>query len=329
VQLGDKSQVLKLGSPVDAKLPDGDRFALVEGDGPKIVGVLPGGVVKKLLGEPIKFRDKLLTKFVDADKLILDRGSRKATFAKVDGSWKLTLPVTADAEQAEIDELINALATLRADELVAEKPADLAPYGLKTPEATWQLFAGDKPVLSLKLGKKDATGRVHAMLEAGDMVAFLDPILTGKVLAEYRKRALWTDVDASQIETVVLTSGTGNVVLQKQGNGWVDPAKPADKFDGAKITELLAAFAGLKAERYAADQKADLALYGLEKPSRVIVVTARGGATKSLAIGGPEGTSAGKQVYAKVNDPSRTEVIVLSEADSAKLTRDRAGLLAK
>ena len=247
----------------------------------------------------------------------------------MDGTWKLTQPVAADAEQGELDELLNALATLRADELVAEKPADLTPFGLKNPEAKWTLFNADKPVLTLLLGKKDATGRVFAMLDKGDLVALLDPVLTGKVLAEYRKRAVWTDVDASQLESVILTATNGNVVLQKQGGVWIDPEKPGDKFDAAKVTELAAAFAGLKAERYVADAKADLAVYGLDKPAFVVAVVGKGGATKSLAVGGPEGTSGGKQRYAKVNDPARPEVFVLSESDTAKLTRDRASLVEK
>ena len=85
----------------------------------------------------------------------------------------------------------------------------------------------------------------------------------------------------------------------------------------------------MKAERYVADAKADLAVYGLDKPAFVVAVVGRGGVTKSLAIGGPEGTSGGKQRYAKVNDPARTDVFLLSEADTAKLTRDRASLLEK
>ncbi len=325
-----ETKTLKLGALVDAAKPDGDRYALVEvADKPKTVLVLAGAIAKKLLGEPIKFRDKSLAKIADADKFTLERGGRAATFAKVDGTWKLTQPVTADAEQGELDELLNALATLRADELVAEKPADLAPYGLKSPEAKWTLFNADKPVLTLLLGKKDGTGRVHAMLDKGDLVALLDPVLTGKVLAEYRKRAVWSDVDASQLESVILTASNGNVVLQKQGTVWADPNKPGDKFDAAKVSELAATFAGLKAERYVADAKAELAAYGLDKPAFVIAVVGKGGVTKSLAVGGPEGTSGGKQRYAKVNDPARPEVFVLSEADTAKLTRDRASLVEK
>ena len=325
-----ETKTLKLGALVDAAKPDGDRYALVEAaDKPKAVLVIAAATAKKLLGEPIKFRDKSLAKIADADKFVLERGGRTATFAKVDGTWKLTAPVAADAEQGDLDELLNALATLRADELVAEKPADLTPFGLKSPEAKWTLSNADKPVLTLLLGKKDATGRVHAMLDKSELVALLDPALTTKVLAEYRKRSQWTDVDASQAETVVITGPAGNVTLQKKGDAWSDPAKPADKFDAARVTELVTAFAGLKAERYVADGKSDLAVYGLDKPGRVVAVVGKGGVTKSLAVGGPEGVSGGKQRYAKVNDPARPEVFLLSEADTATLTRDRAALVEK
>ena len=312
-----ETKVLKIGAPVDAAKPDGDRYAMADA---LTVGVLAGPLAKKLLGDAIKFRDKSLAKFVDADKLTLERGDRKVTFAKVAGTWKVTEPTSADAEQAEIEELVNALANLRADEILADKPETMEPFGLKTPEAKWQLFADDKPVLTLLLGSKEKDGnRVHAMIDKGNLVALLDPILTGKVLGEYRKRAVWSDVDASQVESVVISSGTSNVVMQKMGADWRDPAKPDEKIDPAKVTEFLAAFAALKAERYASDKDAKLGLYGLEKPQRVIVINQRGSVTKTLYLGGPEGTSAGKRVYAKVADPARSDVFILNEADTAKL----------
>ncbi len=324
-----EAKVLKLGNPVDPAKPDGDRYALAEHQGgPVVVGVLPASLAKRLLAGPIKFRDRSLAKFVDADRLTLERGDRKVTFAKEGGTWKVTEPVKADAEQADLDELVNALANLRADELAADKPADLKPFGLDAPEAKWKLFAGDREVLSLLVGAKEKGGpRAYAKLEKGDTVALLDAALTGRVLGEYRKRAVWSDLDASQIESVVVSSGASNFVLRKDGDKWTDPAKPTDPIDAAKVTETLAALAGLKAERFVADKDANLSLYGLASPSRVIVVTPKGGASKTLQLGGPEGSSGGKRVYAKL--PDQPAVFVLSEADTAKLTRDRPAFLGK
>ncbi len=326
---GDK--VLRIGGPVDPNQPAGDRFVTADAAGePVVVGVLAAALGKKLLAEPLQFRDKTLAKFIDADKATVTRGDRTATFIKDGGTWKMTAPVAAAAEQADLDELVNALAGLRADEFAAEKPADLAPFGLKAPAATLTLSAGDAVVLTLAVGAREQAGpRVYARVAKSDLVAFLDPALSARVLGEFRKRGVWTDADPAQVESVAVSTAGGNFVLLKEGTGWRDPGKPADAVDPTAVTEFLAAFAGLKVERYVADTAPKLALYGLDKPTRVLVVTQSGGATKTLKLGGPEGTSGGKRVYAQVGDPARPEVFVVSEADLAILTRGRPAFGAK
>jgi hypothetical protein len=319
-----KTFTLRVGKPVDEKAPAGDRFVQTDKAGP--VKVLAAAVANKLLAEPVKFKDKLLGKFVDADKVTVVRGDRKAEFAKVDGTWKMTAPVATDAEQGELDALIAAAATLRADELVAEKPKDLKEYGLDSPTATVKFFNGDKEVRGIQIGKKHTDGRrVYAKVEGADAVVLFDPGLSAKLLGEYRKRAVWSGVDASQVQSLAVSSGDSNFAFTKVGPAWLDPQKADDQPDPAKVTDTLAALAGLKAERFAADKDADLKLYGLDKPSRVIVVTQQGGAAKTLHLGGEVGGTNGKQVYAKVEEKDRTDVFVLSEADTAKLVRDRSG----
>ena len=325
---GSAVRVLRIGGPVEAGKPAGDRFT--QADGSKVVGVLPAAAAAKLLAPVIQFRDKTLAKFVDADSVTIVRGDRTASFTKAGGTWAMTSPVKAPAEQAELDDLVNALADLRADEWVADGPKELAPFGLSPPAATLTLAAGDKPVLTLLVGAAEANGpRLYAKTAAGPLVAKLDAALSGRVLAEYRKRAVWDDVDAAQVTGLVVSAAGGNFVLNKDGAAWRDPAKPADQIDAAKITELLATFANLKAERYAADADAKLEIYGLAKPGRVIIVSTRNGPTRTLHLGGPEGASGGKKRYAKVADPARPEVFVLSAADVEVLTRPRAAFGAK
>jgi hypothetical protein len=282
-----------------------------------------------LLAAPLKFRDKSLAKFVDADKITLTRGDRTVTFAKVAGNWKVTAPLTADASQTDLDEFVNAAAKLRADELEAEKPDSLEPYGLDTPEITWTFFADDREVLKLFIGKVEG-GRAFAKTATSDEVARLDPAMTAKVLGEYRKRQIWSDVDASQAVSLILGGeGLSNSVFRKDGTVWIDTQKPTDSVNEAKITETLAALAGLKAERYVADTDAKLELYGLAKPAQVLVLSLRDNVTRTLHLGGPVGGTNGKQVYAKVGEPGRGEVFILSETDTAILTRDRSAYLNK
>jgi hypothetical protein len=327
--VGETKPVLKLGKPVDEKQPEGDRYAVAESKGPATVGVIPGFLANKLLAEPLKFRDKVVAKFIDADKITLERGDRKITFVKADGSWKVTEPDAFPAEQADLDEFVNAAAKLRADELVAEKPGDLKPYGLDKPEATWKFFENGKEVLSLAVGAKEKAGpRVFAKAEKSDTVALLDPTLSAKVLGEYRKREVWKDLDASGIDLLTFSQEGSNFVLQKSPAGWRDPSKPADAIDPAKVAEVLGALPLLKAERYVADKDAKLELYGLAKPRRKIIILQRSG-PKTLEIGSDVGGTNGKQVYARVAEPGRSDVFVLSEADTAKLMRDRPSFLGR
>lgn len=320
-----EEKTLRIGNEVDDG-KTGDRYATVDG---KTIGVLPHALVTKLLAAPLKFRDRTLAKFVDADQATLVRGDRTVTFAKVDGTWKLMKPITADAEPAELDELINAVAKLRADELAAEQPESLAPFGLDRPELTWTFMAGDKEVLKLALGRHDPNGaRAYAQVQGSPIVAILDPTMTARLEAEYRKRAVWSGVDAAQIETIAVSSGMSGFSLRKQGAVWVDPERPEEKINNGAVTEFLDALAGLKAVRYAADEKADFKLYGLDPGERVITLLQKGGVTRVLHIGREVGDQKGR-VYARVGDNDRSDVVVIGEADAAKIRKDRSGFLAK
>src|SRR5262249_21175243 len=124
-------RVIKIGKPVDEKSPQAsplERFFMT--DTSSTVGILDGAMASRLLGGPLQFGDRFLARFGDADKAILERGPGKAAFAKGDGTWKLTEPLAAEAEQTDLEDLVNALARLRANELIAERSTDLKPYGL-------------------------------------------------------------------------------------------------------------------------------------------------------------------------------------------------------
>jgi hypothetical protein len=316
--------VLKMGAPADAKQPEGDRFAMVEGS--KVVGVLPRAEAKRLLADPIQFRDRtLVRRLAEPDRVVLERsdrtGANQAVFTKVDGTWKLTSPVTAEAEHSDMEDFLNALYKLRADELIAEKPPaeKLKEFGLDKPEATWHFYASDKEILGLQVGKRDATGqRCYAKLLGGDIVFLLEPQVTGRATAEYRKRSLWSGFDAAQVDMLTISGESGNFVLRKNAGAWQLDGKPDQRVNQDVVTETLGALANLKVERFVRDKDAPLDVYGLGKPKRIIVARTGGGMTQTLDLGNAEGGS--KRLYATL--PGQTAVFVLSEADSAKLDRD-------
>jgi hypothetical protein len=303
-----------------------DRFAQVEGS--QAVAVIAGPLADQLLAAPIRFRDRAIARFADADKAILERGPRTATFANVDGTWKLTAPTEATAEQTELDDFVNALARLRADELVAEKPADLKPYGLDKPEAHWRFMSGAKEVLSLLVGGPDKGGRRrYAKLASGDVVFLLDGPTTNRVLAEYRTRTVWpTPLDAAQVESVRFGYARNPFILTKVDNLWQVVGKLGALVNVAAVNETLDALARLRVERYILDKGADPKLYGLEPPELTIDLQTPTG-KRALQIGRTEGDS--KRYYARVPDKDRSDVFVISEPEGARIVRDVAAFTEK
>jgi hypothetical protein len=290
--------------------------------------VLPGDLSRTLVAGPLAYRNRTLARFVDADRAVLTRGQRRAVFAKVDGTWKLTEPTAAEAEQTELDNLVNAVAELKASELVVEKPdaAALKQYGLDRPEATWLFQSGDKDVLHLLLGNKDKLGRMYAKLEKGELVFLLDAPLARQLLAEYRNRAAWSppSLDSAQAEALTYTHGANSFTLEKGPDGaWKVAGKPDVKVKSEAVTDALAALAGLKVERYVVDKDAAMKLYGLDPAELAIEVMTPSG-KRTLSVGrNPDGE--GKKYYGRVLDKDRTDVFVISEADAGRIVRDLAG----
>jgi hypothetical protein len=328
IKLGedDKGRTLKIGAPVKGADKDAkpDRYVMV--DGSTVVGILSGTEATELLAPPVAFRDHTLAKFADADKAILDRAGRKATFEKIDGTWKLKEPVEAEAEQADLEDFVNAVAKLRADELVAEKPADLKQYGLDKPEARWRFLNGDKEVLALLVGapeksKERIEDRCYAKLAKGDLVFLLSPSLTKRALGEYRSRKLWASLDPNQVEKIHFGYATRPFELEKVDDSWQVVGKPELKVKTAAVSEALAALGGLKAERTVADKDPDLKLFGLEPPQLVLEVSLRGGGKRVLQVGRSEGES--KRAYARVPG-ERGDVFTISEADGGRILRNLA-----
>ena len=324
--VGDRGEqkTLRIGNAVNSVELDSDRYVAVESSSPEvIVGVLPAALVNKLLPPAVAFRDRSLAKFVDADRAVLERGDRKITFAKAGVAWKVTEPLAVAAESSELEALVADLGKLRADTWVAEKKgADLKKFGLDKPAARWTLFNGDQTVLVLLLGSKTADGRIHVTTDKGELIGLLDPVLTSRLLGEYRERKAWA-LDAAQVGEIAIAGPGGKFTLEKSGQAWIDPANPADAIDARVVTELLGTLGSLRVERYAVDRNADLKLFGLENPEATLTVVSAG--TKHvLEVGGVVGGTNGKQRYARVVDKGRSDVFILAPNDTTRLIRPRA-----
>jgi Domain of unknown function (DUF4340) len=326
-------KALTIGGPVDPMKPDGERY--VQSEGATTVVVLSAPMSKRLLADPLKFRERNLASFVTADKVVVTRDGKDVTFVKEGGNWKMTTPINTDAEDEALRELHDSLARLRAEEIVAEKPADLKSYGLDKPER-WRVYNGDREVLNLLVGAREKVGdpgkqkdglRAFAKLEKGDLVVLLDMALTSKLAAEYRKRGLWEQLDVAQATRIEVETpeGPGSFKLTKGPLGWMDPVNPTQRISVEAVTDFLDSFAGLKADRFIEHEAKDSGkLYGLDPPRKTVTVTTQSGQRRTLQLGRLDEA---KRVYARPDDKAGKAVVVLSEADTNHLNRDRGAFV--
>ncbi len=321
---GMAGQKLKVGNLVDAKQPDGPRYAQVEDA--LVVGVLPAKLVKQLLAPELFFRDRKLAQFLSADRMVQEAGQRKLTFVKQPGGWRMTQPITDTAADAALREFHDAAAQLRAAEIVAEKPDDLKAYGLAMPSFRWHFYDGDQEVVDLLIGKQEPNGeRVYAKLANGDLVVLLSPALSKSATAEYRARALWEPLDASQVNRLVIRTPEETINLTKGPAGWQDTQKPGDRFDQEAINQTLTTLANLQLERFVRDNDANLKLYGLEPPQQQLQVE-----TPNRKVALQLGTlrDGTQTVYARLPQ-GRTGVFVLPADASTILRQQRSDYLEK
>jgi hypothetical protein len=330
-------RVLLLGRVVDEA--QGDRYALVKGTAK--VGILAGSTVKALLAGPLAFADHQVARFRDADRILLEQGARKATFSKVEGSWKMVKPLDTEVEHEALEAFLDGLYRLRADELVMEKPseADLKKVGLDRPVMKWKIFNGDKEELELLVGAAESTPggesapgpgpgpggvpRRYARVAGKDLVFLLDPKVSAAAVSEYRPRSIWKEpFDPVQIETVRFGYKEKPFELRKGEDGsWQVVGRPDVKLDAKLVNDTLALLRDPRLEHYAVDQGADLALFGLKPPELVLEATTPSG-KRVLHVGGLEGKS--QRRYAHRPDSGRTDVLLLSAADSTRLFRQLA-----
>jgi len=320
--------VIKVGDL--AKEPNktntGERYALI--DKGESVAVLAPELAKHLVAPPLHFADRNLASFGSADKVTVERGPRKATFTKSDSRWQMAGPVKADAEDSALDDFLKELRRLRVDELIAEK-GDLKQFGLDRPQVQWTCSSGGKDVLTLLVGnvetgkEKEPNPRRYGKLANNDAIFLLSAKQTEKALDEYRSRKPWTSFDAVQVEQITY-GGAAPFTLKKNENLWTAAGKPEAKINAKAVSDTLDALAGLKVQRWLADEKGDLQLHGLQPPQLTIDLQTSSG-KRSLLIGRAEADS--QRVYAAV--AGETSIFVLSEEDAKRVVKPLAGFLEK
>lgn len=159
------------------------------------------------------------------------------------GKWEITAPKTLPADADAVQNVTSTLTSLTADQVVEEKPGDLAPFGLKDPAASIIVTRKDGKTSQLDFGDEAPTsGLVYAKVAGDPKVYALSTSMKtslDKTAQDLRDKRLLT-FDSDKLSRLELTAKKQTVELGRNAQNEWQIVKPKPyRADGFQAEELI------------------------------------------------------------------------------------------
>ncbi|OGD16473.1 MAG: hypothetical protein A2V76_11170 [Candidatus Aminicenantes bacterium RBG_16_63_14] len=214
----------------------------------------------------------------DIRKASLARDGETLTFERDEaGPWRLTSPLQAAADDYEVDNFIDSLASLRIARVVEKEAKDLAAYEIPKMEVSVWVKGNDTPV-RLLIGMENPLDKtLFAKREDDPRVVLLASTLKttlDKKVFDFRQKDVFKFI-AADVKTVRVKTKDVSWQAAREETGWFLKAPVASLAAEGKIDALLDSLSGLRAKEFVAEDKnADvLKKYGLEKPEYEVALS--------------------------------------------------------
>ncbi len=258
---------------------------------------------EKVFGVETDTIQELTIKVADKESTSLKRES---------AGWRVTAPVTSDADVTEVTTLLSSLSSLERQLIVDENPSDIAPFGLN-PAAIEVAYKADgmSDFARLLIGRKTATGSdLYAKLADNPRVflisGYLETTFNRGTFELRDKTALKLERGSvSSIDLVV--DKQPPISLAKANNAWAIKAPWQTRGDYGGVEGLVGRIAAVQMKSVVAENATDLKTYGLDAPQLQVKVGA-GSAQATLLVGKADGDA----FFAK--DGSRDIVFTVEKA---------------
>jgi hypothetical protein len=284
-------------------------FGQLEGDEETVLA-LPETVLKAVPEGPLAFQDRTMVRQDPRTvrRIELELMGRSLAIERPPASagpgaataWQVVEPVPAAADRLAVTMLVEALARLRADRVVASDTESLASFGLETPavRVDWEADSGEESRRTLLVGGPvpGRQGERYARLEGEPGVFTIGPKLLALLAAEFRDRRMLAFAP-EQATRLVIRGGGSELAFEKDEAGAWQPRGGGGswppEYDQERVNELIAALSTLTAERIVQDEGSMPEGSALDPPDRTIEV----------GIGaGEDGQSASIRLGAAVDD---------------------------
>ena len=244
-------------------------------------------------------------------------GGSTTTVKRVDGAWRVTVPMEDRADATAVERMIDMLSRHTLGTVLSENPARHGQYEVNEASATrLQVFVKgkDDPMLDYYVGKSAADIESSYIRLYGSPQVRTADSLTSYLLFRNPEALRARDVLPDDPESVdsIRASGAGlDVLVTRSTEGWTSARSGARV--PADATQVLVS--ALRAWRAARILPTDAAgrNFGFEKPL-LVLETRRGGSSLTAAVGNLVPGETHPARYVKTTD--RPAILVVADAET-------------
>ncbi|HEU4405097.1 MAG TPA: DUF4340 domain-containing protein [Polyangiaceae bacterium] len=253
----------------------------------------------KLAADDVDKVTKIEVKNADKPAVVLEKRGDK---------WFVAQPVDYPANLTNVKSMLDNLKEIKTKELIDPAAASYPEYGLDEAKAVHVVaYKGGEKAFDAYFGKSGGRGQMARKAGQDGVYA-----ISGYSAFYYTREVKnWRDneivkFDDAAVNRVDLKNESGEYVFKKEDDTWSATLKNAklERFDEAKVKDMLRAFKSLNAEDFG-DNKSD-AEAGLDKPAALVTITPKEGAPVKLAVGK---TSTGENRYLKREGNPQTYIV--------------------
>ena len=214
----------------------------------------------------------------DIRKASLVRDNETLTFERDEaGTWRLTSPLQAAADDSEVGNFVDSLASLRIERVVEKEAKDLAVYEIPKIEVSLWVKGKDEPVRLLVGMENPHDKTLFAKREDDPRVVLLASTLKttlDKKIFDFRQKDVFK-FSADDVKTIRVRAKNLAWQAQREEAGWFLKAPVAALAAKGKVDSLLDSLSALRAKAFVAEGKNAEALktFGLEKAEYEVVLS--------------------------------------------------------
>lgn len=240
-----------------------------------------------------------------------------------DGKWRITEPKQYKADESSVNSMVSNLASLNADQVVAEKNTDWTSYGLEPGKLKIDVSLKDGKQYKLTLGDDAPTSSgIYARLDGDQRLFTIASYVKSsldKPVADLRdKRVL--PFDSDKVSRVTVTTEDHTLEFGKAGSTWQIVKPKPMRADNNAVDDLVRSVRDANFDSVLDESDKPPAKYSLSSPYATFEAVDPAGAHR-LVIG-KEGKEKDVTYYAKSSDMPGIFKISSSVADGLSKNLD-------